>query len=129
MFSNNHKLYNLVEIISKFDEEFQTLAKYDIEECVDRIKYFIQNENDLNILESSTFNSLVKQIEDFYRENENLESLMEFNYTIRIYFDFVKEKQVITIIKNELNESDISTTEYVEHEKSIHFKEENLIRS
>ena len=71
MFSNNHKLHNLVEIISEFDEEFQTLDQYDIDECVDRIKYFFQTEENLNILETSIFKSLVEQIEDFYRENEN----------------------------------------------------------
>ena len=79
--SFDDKIHNLVDMISEYDEEFKTLAKYDVEECTDRIKYFIQDEHNLDILNISTFNSLIEQIEDFYRENGEFESLICLLYT------------------------------------------------
>ena len=40
----NDKINNIMDILCEFDKEFETLAKYDKEECIERVKYFIDVE-------------------------------------------------------------------------------------
>ena len=71
------KLWFLVHKFKQYDKSFDALYNFDISESEERIQFFIKDEKLLEMLDDKNFKLLLSQIEDFYEENNQVESLLE----------------------------------------------------
>ena len=104
--SLNKRIWLLVHKIKQLDKAFNALNQNDIDESFQRIKYFIIEEQNLDMLDNFNFKLLIKQIENFYKTNES-ESLVDWNYKIHIFDDYKAEETIAKIVKDteDLNDS------------------------
>ena len=94
------KIWFLVHKIKQYDKSFDALNNIDSEESEQRIKFFIRDEKYLNMLDDNNFKLLLNKIESFYKENENFESLVDWNYRVNVYEDDTIDEIVAKIAKD-----------------------------
>ena len=68
--------------------------------------YFIKDEENLDLLDDNGFVSLIDEIQHFYEKRNDLESLLDFNYKMKVYFDVTTERQKVVILETKSDESE-----------------------
>ena len=92
-----NKISNIIETIKEYDEQFLSLIDSNFDDFFNKIKYFIGSEENLDNLDDSAFKYLIRQIETFYSEKKDYESLINYNYLIEYNTDILKGNNVAFI--------------------------------
>jgi len=94
------RIWLLVHKVKQYDKAFNALNQNDIDESFQRINFFIRDEQNLELLDDYNFKLLINLIETFYKTSES-ESLVDWNYRVNIFDDYIKEETIARIAKEE----------------------------
>ena len=92
------RIFFLVTKLKQYDKAFNALIDNDSNESEDRIKFFIRDEKYLDMIYDKNFKLLLNQIGDFYGTSD--ESLVDWNYRMNVYEDYVNEETTAKIMKD-----------------------------
>ena len=93
----DNKICQIVDTIKENEKDFESFINADLDSCYEKVKYFIDSEEDLDNLDDSNFKFLINQIESFYSENGKFGSLVNFNHKIEYCKDIITGRETAFI--------------------------------
>lgn len=117
----------LIVEITKYDDWFHQLTKFNSYQVKEKIDHLLDQIN-LEILSDKCFNILLRQVQHWYDENGDRESMTDFNYKIKAETEPLSGNKFIMIIE-EYNEDDLIPESDDEDFEEIDIFENNPIKN